>query len=817
MVAVSSPAGMPCRQWSVPIVGGAWPHTDPASFQSASEAQHGKAVELLDCAEQIDSIASQVAGEQSGDAITGFCNACHRSAATCTQQADQYFDMARVSHEVGRLLAGLREDLDDLDARAHAEIDKLNQAMSSGLLNPVLGGPQIAAIVAQARRDATSLSDKATAAITAQGASISLGDNPSGPILGSGNPSAPPEKCAPDSASGMSAGWRRGPAPKDAPRDSDSTKGGPWRREHDGGEEKSSGSKTGTGSDDSSHSDSAGTGNRLPGETTASHKEHNGTEAGTPSALSPPMSMPSLESGSGGAPSMPAAGSSGLGGGGLNMPSTPAASSPAGLGAGGLPSQGLSSPAGLGGSGLSTGGSQGPVASSSDFSRGLSAGLGGPAAPFAPPVSPPPSTAAANAGPAGGLSSAPPPVAAAAGGPAAGPAVAPAPAMSAGPAVGASGVPAGPLPPFGSDVARAAASSASVTPAAGPPVVSASPGSSSSGGTVAPLPPGVVGSGVGTSAGVANDAVRSSEPDPLLVRASELVDQLLRASSVHGLFLDWCVGVFLTRSGVETVIVSSEGAGFIPRGVFVPRSARILFSEPDLPGDFRSRWFSWVNPAETMLAFAEWAAERSGAELWALVVSTEYGGSAAPARAASIPHFDECSTKPSSPSGAVEPMHLDDGHMHRLETLDRGEYARLTGFGRDGRMPDRSEAWMTTFAAAQTALDRAGTVPDLAVPPIIREVLELLSSGARVPAERWWTLRAEAVQLMSTGSGLRPGWLPGDATAASPYVRACHDVARLAELLLLWDLDNDADGPDIKHPEIAYLARQIADSAVGQQ
>jgi hypothetical protein len=315
---------------------------------------------------------------------------------------------------------------------------------------------------------------------------------------------------------------------------------------------------------------------------------------------------------------------------------------------------------------------------------------------------------------------------------------------------------------------------------------------------------------------VANDAVRSSKPDPLLVRASELVDQLLRASSVHGLFLDWCVGVFLTRSGVETVIVSSEGAGFIPRGVFVPRSARILFSEPDLPGDFRSRWFSWVNPAETMLAFAEWAAERSGVELWALAVSTEYGGSAAPARAASIPHFDECSTKPSSPSGAVEPMHLDDGHMHRLETIDRGEYARLTGFGRDGRMPDRSEAWMTTFAAAQTALDRAGTVPDLAVPPIIREVLELLSSGARVPAERWWTLRAEAVQLMSTGSGLRPGWLP-DATAASPYVRACHDVARLAELLLLWDLDNDADGPDIKHPEIAYLARQIADSAVGQQ
>lgn len=797
-----------------------WPHTDPASFQSASEAQRSKGVELLGCADQIRSVAAQVAGEQSGDAITGFCDACHRSAATCTRQADAYFGMSRVSEAVGGLLAGLREDLEDLDARAHAEIDEIMQAMFSGSLNPVLAQQRIAAVVAQARRDAAALSTKATAAISAQDDSSYLGDDATGPrAAGSESLSAPPEKCAPDSANGMSAGWRRGPAPKDAPRDSDSTKGGPWRREHNGGEDKSSGSK-GTDSGDSSQSDIAGTGNRRPGEVPASHKEHDGA-ARTPSALSPPMSVPSLGSGDGGTPSsssMPSAASAGLGSGGLNMPLTPAASTPAGLGGGGLPSQGLSSP-GLGGSGLSGGGGPGPVASSSDFSRGLSAGLGGPAAPFAPPVSPPSSTAAGSAGPGGGLSSAPPPVAAAAGGTSAGGQPAAMGLMSSGSAVGASGVPAGPagpLPPFGSDVPRTAAS-APVAPATGPPAVSASPGSSSSGGTGGvSLPPGVVGSGVGASAGVANEAVRSSEPDPLLVRASELVDQLLRASAVHGLFLDWCVGVFLTRSGAETVITSSEGAGFIPRGVFVPRSARMLFSEPGLPGGFRSRWFSWANPAETMLAFAEWAAEGSGVDLWALAVSTEYGGSAAPARSAGVAHFEECSTKP-SPSGAVEPMHLDEGHIHRLETIDRGEYARLTGFGRDGRMPDRSEAWMTTVAAAQTALGRAGMVPDLAVPPIIREVLELLSSGVQVPAGRWQTLRAEAVQLMSTGSGLRPGWLPGDTTAASPYVRACHDVARLAELLLLWDLDNDADGPDIKHPEIAYLARQIDDSAVGQQ
>lgn len=809
MVAVTAPAGMPCRQFSAAIVGGVWPHTDPASFQSASEAQHGKGVELLGCAEQIRSVAAQVAGEQSGDAITGFCDACHRSAATCTQQADEYFSMARVSDEVGRLLAGLREDLDDLDTRAHAEIDKIMRAMASGSLNPVLAGQQIMAIVAQARRDAAALSTKATAAISAQGSGIGLGDNPAKP--GSGNPSAPPDKCTPDSANGMSAGWRRGPAmkdapaPKDAPRDG--TDKGAGRHKQDIGEGKGPGqdsTKPGGTSDESSQGDFSGTGNRLPGESGAGQRKHDlgDSAAGTPSALSPPMSMPGLGSGSSGTPSMPSAGSSGLGGSGLNMPSTPAASTPAGLGGGGLPSQGLSSPAGLGGSGLSGGGGPGPMASSSDFSRGLNAGLGGPAAPFAPPVSPPPSTAAGSAGPAGGLSSAPPPVAAAAGGPAAaGPAVAPGPAMGAGSAVGASGVPAGPLPPFGSDVPRTAASTAAaVSPAAGPPAPAGPAAGGGSTGQVAPLPPGVVGSGVGASAGAATEGVRSSLPDPLLDSASQLVYQLLHDSRMYP-YMDWCVGVFRTSSGIETVIVNSEGSGYIPTGVFVPRSARMLFADGGLPQEFRARWFSWANPAETMLAYAELAADhREDIDLWALAVSADDGGSSMPARSV-IQHFEDCSRSLSPIAEHTPVSQLDDTHAHRLETMDRALYSRLTGFG-DGPLPDRSEAWRTTAAAAQLALARAGAIPDLAVPPTIREVLDLLSQGQPVPSGRWQDLEAAHIAVVTTGAGLRPGRMGVD-TAVRAHVLAYHDLARLIELLLLWRRES------IAYPEIAYLAGQI--------
>jgi hypothetical protein len=314
----------------------------------------------------------------------------------------------------------------------------------------------------------------------------------------------------------------------------------------------------------------------------------------------------------------------------------------------------------------------------------------------------------------------------------------------------------------------------------------------------------VVGSGVGVGAGAASEAVRSSLPDPLLEAASRLVYELQHASRQY-VFLDWCVGIFRTRSGVETVIVSNEGAGYIPTGVFVPRSARMLFADQGLSPEFWSRWFSWSNPAETMLAYAELAAAAKNAELWALAVSTEHGGSSVPARNAGVPHFEDCPAKSSPIPASADSMALDDTRMHRLETLNPGLYARLTGFG-EGRLPDQSEAWRTTLGAADVALGRASALRDVPVPPVFREILGQLQSGLRVPAERWEALDGEKVMLAGTGSGLRPGLMVNDG-AASARVRAYHDLTRLAELLLLWNLDG-ADRK-IKYPEIAYLAEQI--------
>lgn len=446
-------------------------------------------------------------------------------------------------------------------------------------------------------------------------------------------------------------------------------------------------------------------------------------------------------------------------------------------------------------------------ATSADFSRGLGAGLGGGGgpAPFVPPVSPPASTPSTSAGPAGALASGPAPVAAA-GGPVVSSAAYTPVAAPAGSSLGGGGVPAdpvGPLPPFGSDVPRTpVASTAAVSPASGVPAAPAvaGGGGGSPPGTVAPLPPGVVGSGVGAAAGVASEGIRSSLPDPLLAAASQLVYQLLHDSRMYP-YMDWCVGVFRTQSGVETLIVNSDGAGYIPVGVFVPRSARMLFADPGLGAEFCARWFSWANPAETMLAYAELAAKNNpNVELWALAVSTDHGGSSVPARRV-VPHFEDCARALSPIPEAAPASALDESHMHRLETLDRALYARLTGFG-DGPLPDRSEAWRTTLASTHAVLGRVGAIRDFAVPPVVRQVMDLLSKGLPVPQDKWQAMEAAHIDALMYSASLRPGRMVND-EASGVHVGAYHDLARLAELLLLWRLDS------IKYPEIAYLAGQI--------
>ena len=72
----------------------------------------------------------------------------------------------------GRLLYGLREDLDEIDLQAHEEIQQIQQSMGVG--KALLAGAQIMAVVAKARAEATAKAAQAAAAIAKLGPQIGI-------------------------------------------------------------------------------------------------------------------------------------------------------------------------------------------------------------------------------------------------------------------------------------------------------------------------------------------------------------------------------------------------------------------------------------------------------------------------------------------------------------------------------------------------------------------------------------------------------------------------------------------------------------------
>ncbi|WP_162625463.1 hypothetical protein [Mycolicibacterium llatzerense] len=155
---------MPSRQFSAAILGGSWPMTDPATCHNLAQAQHNKAVELLGNADGIRSVANTLVTEQSGATVDAFHHSSHQLASIIVNHADTYFSMSRASAESGRIMSGLKEDLDRLDYRAHRLIEPL---MASN--NP-LARTQAIQIIATARAQAVAATTTAAQEITAQGA-----------------------------------------------------------------------------------------------------------------------------------------------------------------------------------------------------------------------------------------------------------------------------------------------------------------------------------------------------------------------------------------------------------------------------------------------------------------------------------------------------------------------------------------------------------------------------------------------------------------------------------------------------------------------
>ena len=101
-------------------------------------------------------------------------------------------------------------------------------------------------------------------------------------------------------------------------------------------------------------------------------------------------------------------------------------------------------------------------------------------------------------------------------------------------------------------------------------------------------------------------AVGRERPQPSVdvLAATRLAWELARAGDLRNYLLDWAVGKFRSSSGSETVVISNDGSGYVPDGVYLPRDVRLLVADPLVEQEFRDYWFGWQDPARVLVAYA---------------------------------------------------------------------------------------------------------------------------------------------------------------------------------------------------------------------
>lgn len=578
----------------------------------------------------------------------------------------------------------------------------------------------------------------------------------------------------------------------------------PWNRTHENGNNDKSPAQppadpaTGT----SATQQGVGPGGKAPGAGTRS-----GSAAGddamsatggapltqAPSVMPTPRQPAASPLGSGGMPSMGSLGGGGMGSGG--MPKLPgnlgSGSGVSGMGAnplngvlgqmpggtGGLPSAG-----GVSGAG---GGAGSPAAAA--FSQGLStgAGIGGGMSSAPPPTAGSPSAAALSAG----ASHAAPNAAAVSASPGAGvvPTVGQAgavtPAVVTGAGTGSSGTPmilppgsmgppAATVPPpaaatmpagTGGSTSTAAATSSATTPAA------------NAGATL--IPASVVAAGQTAAA-----QERRESPDA--AAAKELAWKLQHAAELVRYPIDWAVGVFRSPSGTETVITSNDGAGYIPAGVFVPRSVHVLSEDPLVDEAFRQLWFGWSDPARVLIEYAQLRAEMG----WKLVAAATTSNVSV-FRDAGVEHPPSVDNP--HPGVQVPAPALDGMHVHRLAVVWPDLYPRLL------RIMDAAPIFQDRIVQQVTAvlIQEATTqthVIDGGIPAALRQVWAARGGDRDPSVQQWAQYNKEALTFNVTAALRRPAFGSGavadprDTAAERADYRAHWLIARTAEHIGGW-------------------------------
>jgi hypothetical protein len=827
---LSDTSGFPGREFSHQILTGAWPGIESTDLRLQGDQEAQAAKEVRDAADRSRGVANDFLQIGAGR----FTDATHRGymsdAALQDAKADFHAAYDKTLNSAADKIDSAKSRLEHIDWQAHEEISQLRQAGSSSaaLENAIVLAAHTAAM----------------AHSTAVGAEIGgLGKDLAGhtaPVPGEHEipGSAYPGKMfreglyasSPNDDHIFAVGNGDG---EDAPHGRGSDRAGSEHGSSSGGEN----------STDSSRGDGTSGTNQEPSEHAAGEAQNHqalpgvrgddragsvngvsdgpaGSGSAGPAGLSPLTgALPgagggSSGGGSGGGSGLLGGGSSGLSSAfqsGRGVPTSGAAGLGSGPGSGGL--GGLTQGVGTPGGGAAGGA---PVNPAGEFARNFSAAAMSsppPAVPqpaSAPPTSPP--SGAGAPGPAAPISSSAPPAAAGS----VAPPVSPMQGVMGGapppPPVGSASAGGAGLAPVGSEVARhVGGSPGPATAPAGNPTpagVAASGASGAAGGAAtASMTTGLD----PTSRGRASNRGHEVIPDQHLFTAIQLVYELMYGSRVYQGGIEWCVGVFLTPGGApETVVTSNEGAGYVPAGVFLPRSARLLFVDPLADDEFRETWFGRANPVATMVAYAELRRREDGTlPLYAVAAGAMMSDTTnlGPAEEAGVEYVHLCHPNASPYKGSTEgDQVLDAAHMHRLELADRPLLRWL-------RSPDRSMGELVarcgrlTTAAFEAVSARLGD-SGLMVPDIGAGIYNRLEySSGDITDAQWEELHAAIRAAEAESGALRP---QDDSSMAAAMYRPRHDLARLLELLYWWKPQGEQRS--ILFMEIAYAARQLVDS-----
>ncbi|CQD25027.1 putative methyl-accepting chemotaxis sensory transducer [Mycolicibacterium conceptionense] len=257
-----------------------------------------------------------------------------------------------------------------------------------------------------------------------------------------------------------------------------------------------------------------------------------------------------------------------------------------------------------------------------------------------------------------------------------------------------------------------------------------------------------------------------------LESARKVVADLAAASSAVYPGLEWAVGVARGVSGQpELWIATNEGAGYVPAGVFVPRSMPLAAR---FDSTFDARWFGWFNPAETVLRAIQARGDAVSAVATSFMSRSDLVDESVADVAVGVPAAG-------GPDEA-EASQLLRSRSHRLETVAPGLYLDLTSGD-----PGAVDAYVRHVTGQ--AVFNCG--PELS--PAAQSVARAVVAGRWPAPGEWSALRDEYSSARLMAGSQRPGVIGiEDPQQLMAYQRDFAECRRL-EVLTCWETGTPAD------------------------